>query len=120
MTTSRIQTNTNPNQRRDRWILVLLVVSLLLMSVSGLLYSKRDLLEQQFFGAKPNPESQVRLTKLQQQCQDKLIRYLGQGGIDIKAQINFGDMQGCDFSTEQERAAEKQRRAGSSASLRIQ
>ncbi|RDE19655.1 hypothetical protein DV711_12290 [Motiliproteus coralliicola] len=110
----------NPNQRRDRWILALLVLALVLMAASGLAYSKRDLLQQHLFGDKPSAQPQVQLTKLQQQCQDKLVQYLAQGGIDIEAQINFGDMQGCDFSTERERAEQQQRRAGSTASLKIQ
>ena len=104
-------------QRKEKRILALMILGLSIAIGLGLLYA-------QHYQVEPQPPaglaSNAIANRLQQECQLKLKNYIEQGGIDIEAKIQYGDMQGCDFRTEQEKLVEQQRRAGSSASLKLQ
>ncbi len=92
-------------KKRERIILLLICVCLAVLIGSGTLY------HQQSSTIKPVAQQPAAASALNQGCQNKLLEYIRQGGVDLEAKMQHGDLQGCDFSspTELARQAESKK-----------
>ena len=94
----------NNQQRKERTLLMLIVLSIIGMAIFGIYYTQQYMTgKEQAELKKVDPVQQ----QLQQECDQKLQQYLAEGGVDLEKKLLYGDLQGCRFSSESERRVEK-------------
>lgn len=99
---------------QDRKVLFVLCFSILAMITLGAFYTQ----QQPVTSGALMTQVEIQQSPLNQACRDKLVSYIQQGGVDLKSKMQYGDLQGCNFSsaseiTRQRRAIEKQQRSWS-------
>ena len=57
-------------------------------------------------------------SRMSQLCQQKLLDHLDKGGVDLQAEMTYGDLQGCDFSSEIEQSQQGRTSRSWSSSLK--
>lgn len=94
--------------RPERAGLLLLIMGLLALISLGLIY------RVELTPAEPSVAPEPVSSRINQLCQQKLLEHLKQGGLDLQTEMNYGDLQGCNFGSESEQRSER-RNSGSIA-----
>lgn len=86
------------NKHREHKRAAVLVICFAIFGIAGIgVAYKVELTPAE---ARTDPElANVRLNQL---CQQKLLAHLKKGGIDLHAEMSYGDLQGCTFTSKSE------------------
>ncbi len=86
----------NKQKRQERR--AVLVISLAVFAIVGFgMVYKAELIP-----AEPTIEPKQSHTRISQLCQQKLLDHIKKGGVDLQAEMRYGDLQGCTFTSEYE------------------
>lgn len=96
----------------ERLALLLLLVVLASMVVLGLFYGIESSSTEVI--VEPEPTK----SRMSQLCQQKLLDHINEGGIDIQAEMTYGDLQGCNFNSKTEQALQSRTKQSWSSSLK--
>ncbi|MEH6824128.1 MAG: hypothetical protein V7629_09500 [Motiliproteus sp.] len=91
----------NKQKRQERR--AVLVISLAVFAIVGFgMVYKAELIP-----AEATIEPEQSQTRISQLCQQKLLDHIKKGGVDLQAEMSYGDLQGCTFASESEQRKPK-------------
>lgn len=94
----KAQQHRRKQKRLERATVVLICLTLITLVGFGAVYTVE-------LSASTTPESAPKpaASRIEQLCQQKLLAHIQQGGVDLQAEMSYGDLQGCSFSSSSER-----------------
>ncbi|MEH6469835.1 MAG: hypothetical protein V7752_01180 [Halopseudomonas sp.] len=93
------QQNSRKQRRRERAMLLLICSALLAMVGFGIIYGTS-------FNSSATIKPKQEPSRMSQACQRKLLDHIKKGGADLVSEMNYGNLQGCNFSSEAEQTAQ--------------
>lgn len=89
--------HSSKQKRQEKTAAVLICLAVTAMVGFGAVYTV------QLTPTAPTLEPKPVASHMNQLCQQKLLEHLRQGGLDLQAEMSYGDLQGCNFSSKSER-----------------